>query len=39
LGYFNTLEEATKIRKQAEEKFYEPFLEWFDKNCDTLFDK
>lgn len=29
LGYYNSLEEAAIVRKQAEEMMFEPFLEWY----------
>jgi len=39
LGYYNTVEEATKVRKRAEEMLYEPFLKWFEENRENLFSK
>jgi len=32
LGYFNTLEEAVEVRKQAEDKLFKPFIEWYEEN-------
>jgi len=32
LGYFDTLEKAVEVRKQAEKEIYGPFLEWYEKN-------
>ena len=32
LGRHKTLEEAAKVRKQAEEMLFEPFLEWYNEN-------
>ena len=34
LGYFKTLEEALKVRKQAEDNLYKPFIEWYEENLD-----
>lgn len=31
LGFFDTLEEAREVRKEAEERLYKPFLEKYDK--------
>lgn len=31
LGYFNTLEEAIKARKEAEEKYFKPILDKYNK--------
>ena len=39
LGYFDTLEEATIIRKRAEETLYGPFLKWVEENREDLFNK
>lgn len=32
LGRYNTLEEATKVRKQAEKQIFKPFIEWYSVN-------
>lgn len=33
LGYFDTIEEATKARRTAEERLYKPLIEeWMNKN-------
>jgi ribosomal protein L13 len=32
LGFFNTIEEAIEVRKQAEEKLFKPFIGWYEEN-------
>jgi len=39
LGYFDTINEALKIRKEAEEKYFKPILNEYNEIVDNLSEK